>query len=134
MPSHTDNLSRIEKTGKELNPPVDLERFHDALGDDPDEIAEILDIYCNQMAESLVKLATAIADNNASEIELIAHNCAGTSSNCGMVAVVEQLRELERMGRENQLKGAAYSREQVAFEFERIKLFLSERFAPVAAH
>ena len=37
---------------------------------------------------------------------MIAHNCAGTSANCGMVAVVDHFRELERMGRENQLTGA----------------------------
>jgi hypothetical protein len=58
---------------------------------------------------------------------------SGTSANCGLVAVVEQMHELERMGRENKLAGAAHLNQQVGIEFERIKLFLAERFEPLAA-
>jgi len=118
---------------EELPPPVDLERLHQALGDDPDEVSEILDVYCEQMTESLIKLEAAIAGDNAEEINLIAHNCAGTSANCGMVAVVDHLRELERMGRENQLMGATDLGAIVALEFERVKLFLGGRLTPLAA-
>jgi len=50
-----------------------------------------------------------------------------------MVAVVDHFRELERMGRENELTGAGRVTEQVVIEFERIKVFLAERFAPLAA-
>ena len=100
---HRVSLPAItEPTG----PPVDLDRLHEAMGHDPEELLEILGIYLDQMSESLVKLETAVESGNAGEVDLIAHNCAGTSANCGMVAVVEQLRELERMGRENQLAGA----------------------------
>ena len=49
-----------------------------------------------------------------------------------MVAVVEQLRELERMGRENQLLEAAPLNAQVHIEFERINLFLEENFEQLA--
>ena len=114
-------------------PPVDLERLHQALGEDPEEVFEILDLYRTEMAANLIKLDSAIACGNAGEVDLIAHNCAGTSANCGMVAVVEQLRELERMGRENELTGAASLKEQVDVDFERIKHFLEERFQQVAA-
>ena len=103
------------------------------MGEDPEEIFEILDLYRTEMAANLIKLDSAIASGNAGEVDLIAHNCAGTSANCGMVAVVAQLRELERMGRENKLTGAAPLKAQVGVEFERIKRFLAERFDPVAA-
>lgn len=46
-------------------------------------------------------------------------------------SVVEQLRELERMGRENQLAEAAPLRAQVDIEFERIKRYLEEKFQPL---
>jgi PAS domain S-box-containing protein len=111
--------------------PVDLKQLHEALGDDPEEILEILNLYCTEMGKSLIKLNAAITAANSHEVNLIAHNCAGTSANCGMVAVVEQLRELERMGRENQLTGATLLNERVGIEFERIKLFLTERFEPL---
>jgi two-component system sensor histidine kinase/response regulator len=122
-----------EKPVTETPPPVDIERLHQALGDDPDEVSEILDLYREQMSESLVKLNAAIAGDNAEEINLIAHNCAGASANCGMTALVNSFHELERIGRENQLMGAADLSAAVTLEFERVKVFLAERFAPTAA-
>jgi PAS domain S-box-containing protein len=129
----SEAVPAAEKSVAQTPPPVDLERLHQALGDDPDEVSEILDVYREQMAESLIKLDAAIAGANAEEINLIAHNCAGTSANCGMIALVNPFHELERMSRENQLMGAADLSAVVTLEFERVKLFLAERFAPLAA-
>jgi len=118
---------------QELTAPVDLERLHQALGDDPVEISEILDLYCVQTEQSLIKLGAAISSGNSSDIDLIAHNCAGTSANCGMVALVNPMLELERMGRENQFDGARFLYAQACKEFERVKLFLAETFEPLVA-
>ena len=64
--------------------------------------------------------------SNANKVNLIADNCAGVSANCGMVAVVEPLRKLERIGSINQLAGAAALNVQVGRKFERVKEFLQE--------
>jgi two-component system sensor histidine kinase/response regulator len=117
-----------------INPPVDLDRLHQAIGDDPDEVSEILGLYRTEMTKNLVKLDSAIASANAREVDLIAHNCVGASVNCGMVAVVEQLRELERMGRENQLTGATTLKSRIDVEFERIKCFLEDRSSQWRRH
>ncbi|MCM3873941.1 MAG: response regulator [Pyrinomonadaceae bacterium] len=129
---HIPKVMANELIDDKVGPPVDLERLHQAMGEDPQEIFEILHLYRTEMEANLAKLDSAISSGNAGEVDLIAHNCAGTSANCGMVAVVEQLRELERMGRENKLTGAASLKAQIAVEFERIKRFLEERFEPVA--
>jgi len=113
--------------------PVDLDRLREAMGEDPEEVLEILNLYLSGMEGNLIKLDLAISSGNTSEVDLIAHNCAGTSANCGMVAVVDHFRELERMGREKVLTEAGRVTEQVGIEFERIKVFLAERFAPLAA-
>jgi CheY-like chemotaxis protein len=112
--------------------PVDVDRLHQAMGEEPEEVLEILNLYLSGMEGNLIKLDLAINSGNTSEVDLIAHNCAGTSANCGMVAVVDHFRELERMGRENELTGAGRVTEQVGIEFARIKAFLAERFAPLA--
>jgi HPt (histidine-containing phosphotransfer) domain-containing protein len=65
-------------------------------------------------------------------VDLIAHNCAGSSANCGMVAMVQPVRELERMGRAGSLKGAEVLGRQMAREFERVKGFLRENLAQLA--
>lgn len=114
-------------TSPEASSPVDLERLYLVMGDEPEELAEILSVYLDQMSENLEKLDAAIAAGNAREVDMLAHNCAGVSATCGAVAVVEPLRELERMGRENQLGGAAALHEQTQREFARIRLFLQER-------
>ena len=132
LPGPDEDSSRFEETGVELRPPVNLDRMYQALGDDSKEIAEILDLYCEQMEQSLFKLDSAIACDSADEIDLIAHNCAGTSANCGMDALVDPFRELERMGRENQLAGAALLHVRARAEFDRVRLFLAERFEPLA--
>jgi signal transduction histidine kinase/CheY-like chemotaxis protein len=120
-------------TPQQTSPPVDMERLLLALGDEPEELAGILDAYFAQMSESLGKLALAIESGNAREVNSISHNCAGVSANCGIVALVEPLRELERRGRENELEGAAALSARVGKEFSRVRTFLEENLHPAAA-
>ena len=112
-------------------PPVDLERLFLAMGDEPEELSEILGVYLSQMEDSLEKMEAAIKTGNAVEVDLIAHNCAGVSANCGMVRIVSPLRELERMGRENQLDAAAAVSAQARREFQNVKTFLQENLEQV---
>jgi signal transduction histidine kinase/CheY-like chemotaxis protein/HPt (histidine-containing phosphotransfer) domain-containing protein len=127
-----DDAVSVEPAGatlEEILPPVDVERLHQMMGDDPEEVADILGVYLGQMAESLERLTTAVESGDAVEVELIAHNCVGVSATCGMSAVVAPLRELERLGREKRLAGAGPLSAQVGREYERVRLFLQERFS-----
>jgi CheY-like chemotaxis protein/HPt (histidine-containing phosphotransfer) domain-containing protein len=118
-----NSSSELEASrGSEL-PPVDLDRVHESMGE---EAASILEAYLEQMSLNVKRLNAAIGAENSKEIDSIAHNCAGVSANCGMVAIVAPLRELERLGREGSLVGAIALGHQVTREFERIKLFLDE--------
>jgi PAS domain S-box-containing protein len=110
--------------------PVDMERMNDAIGD---EWAEILDLYLSQMSESLEKLDMEIKAGNAHEVDLIAHNCAGTSANLGMVAVVKSLRGLETAGREERLDNASSLLSEAKSQFDRISLFLQTQLVETAA-
>jgi HPt (histidine-containing phosphotransfer) domain-containing protein len=111
---------------QEISTPVDMERLHMALGEDPLEVSEILSVYLEQMSESLERLSAAIESGDAAQVDLIAHNCAGVSANCGMTALVGPLRELERMGRDRQLASAASLCARAGRELERVRLFLRE--------
>ena len=118
-----------EMISQEVVEPVDLHRLYESMGEEPEELLDILGIYLDQMSLSLKRLDAAIESGDAGEIDLIAHNCCGVSANCGMTAVVVPLRELERMGRENCLQGSKVLGAQVSSEFERIKAFLEENLA-----
>ncbi len=113
------------KTASDV-PPVDLVRMHEAMGDDPQEFSEILEVYLSQMSDNLEKLETAVLKQDYREVELIAHNCCGTSANCGITAVVAPLRELETAAREQRLTGANKLLSEIKLSFERIREFLKD--------
>jgi two-component system, sensor histidine kinase and response regulator len=106
---------------------VDVARFHEAMGDSPEEFSDILEVYVTHMSESLEKLEAALVARDHREVELIAHNCAGTSANCGMTAVVGPLRELEEAGRAARLENASPLVAQTRLGFTRIREFLKDQ-------
>ena len=106
--------------------PVDVERMREAMGDEPEEFTEILDLYLECMTSNLQQLETAVASGDRVEIQTLAHTCAGTSANCGMNAVLEPLRDLEKTARENHQAHAPVAFARVKLEFARIETFLNQ--------
>ena len=45
------------------------------MGEDPEEVLEILNLYLSGMEGNLIKLDLALSSGNNSEVDLIAHNC-----------------------------------------------------------
>ncbi|MEO8435987.1 MAG: PAS domain S-box protein [Pyrinomonadaceae bacterium] len=133
--SQTALMPQLDSFAPRLEPteaPVDLERLHDVMGHEPDEMFEILDVYLDQMSENIVKLEAAVASGDAGTVDLIAHNSFGTSANCGMVAVVASLRELERAGRAGDLENAMPLVELTKAGLDRIQVFLNQNLQRVA--
>jgi len=124
-PSARNPGENLKTSEPESLPPVDKERLLDAVGDDGKIPAEFVEFYRNQMSEELASLRLAIRSESAEEVTRLAHGCAGMNTNCGMVAVVAPLHELERMGREGHLSNAELIADQVKDGFERINLFLT---------
>jgi PAS domain S-box-containing protein len=109
------------------SPPVDLEILMDLAGDNEERLQELAGRYVRQTAEQLFKLRDAIATGVAPDVKSIAHSAAGSSAMCGMTPMVALLRELERMGQNNQLAAAPGAYSEVEKEFARIKQFLDTR-------
>jgi CheY-like chemotaxis protein/HPt (histidine-containing phosphotransfer) domain-containing protein len=110
----------------DLAAPVDVERMREAMGDEPEEFFEILDLYLEGMTANLKQLETALVSGDRDEIGALAHTCAGTSANCGMNAVLGSLRELEDAAREGHLSEAPHAFARTKVEFARIEMFLSQ--------
>jgi FixJ family two-component response regulator len=106
-------------------PPVDKDRLLDAVGREGQVPPAFVEFYRSQMSEELTRLRLAIGAKSAVDVTAVAHGCAGMNANCGMLAVVAPLRELERMGREGNLDGAERIADKVNFDFARIQLFLA---------
>lgn len=123
-PAAKPNLSSVNIPTENL-PPVDLERLLDATGDDGRIPPEFVEFYRKQMSEELSRLRTAISESSAEKVIQIAHGCAGMNANCGMIAVVPPLRELERMARLGQLDGAGLVADQVQDGLNHVNIFLA---------
>ena len=108
---------------------VDVERMHEMMGDDAVEFPEIVNLYLDQMCKNLTHLDAAVTSGDHHEVELIAHNCAGTSANCGMNAVAIPFRELEEAGRAARLEIAPASLAEAHKLFERTREFLEQHLS-----
>ena len=117
--------SQTEVAAEALPAPVDMEHIYDVM---VDEQSEILVLYLTGTTENLKKLACAIETNNIHEVESLAHNCAGTSATCGMVAVVPAFRALEKAAREGCLDNAPALLDEAKKQFERICSFFKTEF------
>lgn len=118
-----------DPSGPTTAPLVDIDRMHEMMGDRPVELDEILNLYLDQMGQNLHQLGAAVASGNHVEVELIAHNCAGTSANCGMNAVAIPLRELEAAGRTGCLDHAPSVLAQANRLFEQTRACLTQHMA-----
>jgi signal transduction histidine kinase/HPt (histidine-containing phosphotransfer) domain-containing protein len=105
--------------------PVDKKRVLDAFGTEGQIPLAFLEYYTSQMSDELNRLNLAIHLKSTEEVSQLAHGCAGMNANCGMLAVVAPLRELERMARSGTLEGAELVADQVTAAFEQIQLFLN---------
>ena len=105
--------------------PVEIERLLDFTEGDDENLRELVTLYLEQTNGQIEQMEAAVQAGNAGEVRRIAHSCAGASATCGMRYIVPALRELERLGMEGQLAGAADLCDTANREFIRIREFLN---------
>jgi len=113
-------------TTTSMEPPVDLERFIDVTGDNPEKVQRLLKTFLTQASEISQGLTIAIQSGSARDVRLLAHKFVGASSSLGMVAVVPALSQLEQMGDGGALEGAGEAYDEFARQLERVRQFIDE--------
>jgi HPt (histidine-containing phosphotransfer) domain-containing protein len=116
----------ITGTRTEREAPVDIQRLAEATGSDPDQLHELIELYLQKSSELMKDLEMAIQTGASREVEILAHKYVGASASCGMTAILGPLRELEQMGRSNELGGAAKSYVCASEQLQRIRQFLTD--------
>ena len=106
--------------------PVDIQCLTEAAGSDPEQLRELIELYLQKSSELMKDLEVAIQSGAAGEVETFAHKYVGASASCGMTAILGSLRELEQMGRSNELSGAARSYACASQQLNRIRQFLTD--------
>lgn len=104
--------------------PIDFERLREVSADDVELMNELIDLYFPQTRELLDELKNAVAQKNAGAVYQAAHKALGSSVTCGMTAVIEPLRELEEVGRNNDFENAEQFLSQAEEGYAKLQAYL----------
>lgn len=111
--------------------PWDQAATLDRLGGDETLLAELAQIFAHESPQQMEKLRDAVSREDADAIMRGAHTIKGEVSCLGAVLAASTAQELERMGRDKRLDGAA----QTFLTLEReLQVFSRLLLAAVATH
>jgi CheY-like chemotaxis protein/HPt (histidine-containing phosphotransfer) domain-containing protein len=108
-------------------PPVDMGRLMQFADGDIDALKEIIQLYLNQTMGHLDELEAAVNDKSIPDIMRMAHKSAGSSSTCGINAIVPPLRQMERNAHEGHISSAPQLMLQARQELGRIRQYFASQ-------
>ena len=115
----------------EVLSPINMDILRDVTEDDSEGLRQLTELYLKHVREALGQLVAAIRDGNAKSLETLAHGCRGSSAAFGAAPLSGLFHELEVMGRQGQLAGAASKLEESKREFGRVVSYLEEMFSQI---
>ena len=92
---------------------IDKTEIKQRLGGDSEFLAELRSLLGNTYPKQLAEIKGAIADNDASSLEKVAHSLKGAVANFGPSRARDLAMDLEVRGRENRMDGAEPIYEQL---------------------
>jgi HPt (histidine-containing phosphotransfer) domain-containing protein len=91
-----------------------------------DFISELIDTYTLETAALIEQLVQALASGETIEFGRSAHSIKSSSASLGALVFSQQARELEMMGKANDLTGADKKLQQLSADFLMVKHRLEE--------
>ncbi|MBW0000043.1 MAG: response regulator [Verrucomicrobia bacterium] len=110
----------------EPNAPVDLTQLLEACAGEPAGLRDLVQAYLEETTAFLARLRTAMQAGDANAVAQLAHQHVGASANCGIVAVVPVLREIESLGKSQRVRDAGPAYMELVRQLERTNAFLTE--------
>jgi len=89
-------------------------------------IAELIDTYNLETKALIEQLDKALNDGEIASFRRCAHSIKSSSASLGALVFSQKARELEMMGKANDLSGAGQKLEQLAADFLQVKHCLEE--------
>jgi HPt (histidine-containing phosphotransfer) domain-containing protein len=91
-----------------------------------DFVSEIIDTYNNETEALISQLGQALSSGDAVSFGRYAHSIKSSSASLGAMIFSQQARELEMMGKANNLTGADQKLEKLSTAFLNVKQCLEE--------
>ncbi len=105
--------------------PIDKAAVKRTLGMESESLlAELLPMFFEDADLLLEKISSAVATTNAEQLNRSAHTLKGSSASLGMTTLSELFREMEFIGRDETLSGAAAKLTQLQTHYEQVKAAL----------
>lgn len=104
-----------------MHQPVDtaaLDELKKIMGED---FSLLIDVFISDSEQRINGLKKALGDKNAATLRNIAHGFKGSALNLSATQLTELCRQLEAMGRDNQLDEAEQTLHLLITEFEKVK-------------
>ena len=101
---------------------IDPETYYqlkDLMG--ADYIPEVIDTYIVETGDLIERMGQAMAQPDAAAFGRIAHSIKSSSASLGALAFSQQARDLEMMGKANDLTGAVGKLEKLTLDFMQVK-------------
>lgn len=99
-----------------------LNELKEVMGD---EFSLLIETFLNDSVTRVESIQQALDSDDADQIRRAAHSFKGSASNMGAIHLAEKCRELENMGRDEQLTGADALFEGIKAEFEQVKIAIA---------
>jgi two-component system sensor histidine kinase/response regulator len=88
-------------------PPLDEKTLRTLQRDGEDEFAELIELFITSAPGSIAEMARAIEESDPKALAIAAHTLKGSCSNWGPSPLRERCAEIEKMGRNGTVEGAA---------------------------
>ena len=113
--------SAAPKGSSAEEPLLDINQLRDVADNEPATMRRLVGLYLTQAAPMLDELNVAIQTRATGEVARLAHKLVGSSVSCGVQAFTQPLRELERLGNQDDLAGANPLFDDLRHKFPRVK-------------
>jgi len=114
----------------ESMPVVDEARLLSEFGDSPEILAELLELFVQHIPPLVEEITSAISAGDARELTRHAHSLEGACSTYGAPRLSAVCRDLEVLGKENDLETAAARLPDLEDEIQRVIESLDAIIAP----
>lgn len=103
---------------------VNIEHIQETTLGDEEFLAELIDLYLDDVPPQLELLRDAVARADSAAASSVAHRLKGSSSNVGAESLSALCNQVERAGRQSQVDEVARMMPQLEEEFGRVRACL----------
>ena len=120
-PAAVDAAPEPEAGASAEVPALDYEEVAERFAGDTELVAELVDLFLEDLPRLMQEIEAAVATGDARALQRSAHTLKGAVGNFGAHPCFDASRELEYMGRDEELSGAADGFALLSSEMERLR-------------